>query len=405
MSSDQQSHVPLQWDWKTRKAVAWSQSLSRPGHSTPVIGQGKVWVTSATEDGTEQYVAAYAESSGDVLHQRLLFTNESPEPLGNAVNNYAAPSPVLEKDAIYVHFGTYGTAKLNAATAETIWQRRDINARHFRGPGSSPVLFDNLLILTFDGIDRQFVIALDKDTGDTVWRTPRSTDYGDLDASGQPLRDGDMRKAYGTPAIARVGEGHQLVSVGSRAAFGYDARTGKELWTLPHQDYNAAAQPIVFEDTVIIHTGSGGEGLIAIRLDQEMRGDITDTHVVWRHDRGNSRLSYPVLCQDLIVWVTDRGVASAVDARTGEVAFTERLGGNYIASPLVVDDHVLFFSSDGEAIVTRVSGSDLKEIRRNSIPEDMTASPAVSHGGLVLRTRNHLVKLAGVGSPDESVSP
>ena len=132
-----------------------------------------IWFTSATTDGTKQYVYGIDRQSGKILHHKLVFENAAPEDLGNPMNNYAAPSPVLEADALYVHFGTYGTARINPATGEKVWERRDINVRHFRGPGSSPVIFGNLIILTFDGIDQQFVTALDKKTGQSVWKTPR----------------------------------------------------------------------------------------------------------------------------------------------------------------------------------------------------------------------------------------
>ncbi len=394
--------VPRTWE-ADGDHLAWTTEIRHGGHSTPVIGGGKIWLTSATEDGKQQFVDALDATTGEVLHHRTLFENASPEPLGNPVNNYAAPTPVLQSDGLYVHFGTYGTARLDVDSGATVWQRRDINVRHFRGPGSSPVIVDDLLILTFDGIDHQFVVALDKETGETVWKTDRTTDYGDLGEDGLPLREGDLRKAYSTPAIMTVGDSQQVISVGSRAAFGYDAVTGREIWTLRHDDYNAAAQPLVFEDKVIINTGSRGAELIAIRVDDSTRGDVTDSHVVWNHDRGNSRLSFPVLVataaggqesiKPMVVWITDNGVASAVDARTGRSLWAKRMGGNYVASPLVMGDRVAFFSSDGESVLTKVDAQGIEILARNPIGEDLTASPAVASDGLILRTGNTVSKL------------
>jgi outer membrane protein assembly factor BamB len=260
--------VPTEWDEDSGKNIAWKIDLEGFGHSTPVIGNGRLWLTSATEDGTQQFVYAIDTRTGCVIHHRLLFENVEPEPLGNAVNTYASPSCVLEDDAVYVHFGSYGTARLDPETAAVVWQRRDLPCRHFRGPGSSPIVWQDLLILTFDGIDQQYVTALDKRNGSTVWRTDRSTDYHDLDPEGKPARDGDMRKAYGTPATIDVAGQTQLVSIGSRAAFGYDARTGEEIWTVTHTDFNAAAPPLFFEGMAIINTGSGGANLMAVRLDE-----------------------------------------------------------------------------------------------------------------------------------------
>lgn len=189
--------VPLAWDEASGKNVAWKRDLEGFGHSTPVVGHGRIWLTAATADGREQFVYAIDAHSGDVLEHRRLFENAEPEPLGNEVNTYASPTAVLEHDAVYVHFGSYGTARLDPGTADVVWERRDLPCRHFRGPGSSPVVWGDLLILTFDGIDQQYVTALDKRTGATVWRTDRSTDYHDLGPDGKPQLDGDYRKAYG----------------------------------------------------------------------------------------------------------------------------------------------------------------------------------------------------------------
>ena len=250
--------VPVQWDESTGKNIAWKVDLEGFGHSTPAIGDGRLWLTAATADGKQQFVYAIETRTGRVIHHKLLFENASPEKLGNKVNTYASPSCVLEHDAVYVHFGSYGTARLDPRTAAVVWQRRDLPCRHYRGPGSSPIVWRNLLILTFDGIDQQYVTALDKRNGKTVWRTDRSTDYHDLGPDGKPKLQGDVRKGYGTPATMDVAGRTQVVSVGSRAAFGYDAETGREIWTVTHEDFNAAAPPLIDGNLAIINTGSDG---------------------------------------------------------------------------------------------------------------------------------------------------
>lgn len=389
--------IPVQWSEASGENIAWKIPLEAQGHSTPVVAEGRIWFTAANEDGTKQFIYCVRQADGEVLHHKLLFENEDPEPLGNPINNYAAPSCAAEPGAVYVHFGAYGTARLEPESAEVVWQRRDIKVRHFRGPGSSPVIHENLLILTFDGIDKQFVTALDKSTGETVWRTARTTDYGDLDENGQPQREGDLRKAYSTPAIADVEGRVQVISVGSRAAFGYDAYTGEEIWTVRHDDFNAAAQPLVYRDLVIMNTGGRGANILAVKLDETTRGDVTETHVVWDRPRGNSRLSFPVLADGRIYFVTDAGVANCVDAETGKEVWTGRLGGNYIASPLVAKDRVYFFSIEGTTTVAR-AGNAFEVISKNELQEGMRASPAAADGALFLRTHGHLYKIASEGT-------
>jgi outer membrane protein assembly factor BamB len=393
VSAEESANLPVSWSEETGENICWKRALEGHGLSTPVIGQGKLWFTSANIEGTQQFLYCLDEKSGDILLHKLLFENVDPEPLGNKVNTYASPSCVLEPDAVYVHFGTYGTARLNPETAEIIWQRRDIQCRHYRGPGSSPVLFENLLILTFDGIDKQFLVALDKQTGKTVWRTERTTDYDDLDENGQPRGDGDYRKAFSTPGLVKVAGRTQLVSTGSRAAFGYDARTGKEIWTITHEDFNAAARPVFYKDHVIINTGSGRADLISVRLDETTRGNVDKTHVDWDREKGNSDLSNPLLQGNRIFMIANNGIAFCVDARTGKDVWKERIGGTFVASPILANGLLYFCNEEGETTVVR-AGDVYQEVSKNVLSEGMRSSPAVAHGALFLRTFGHLYKIA-----------
>jgi outer membrane protein assembly factor BamB len=386
--------LPLEWDEAAKKGVAWKTPLEDEGHSTPVIGGDLIWFTASTKDGRKNFVYCISRHDGKVIHHKLLFENESPEPLGNTTNNYAAPSCVLEEDAVYVSFGTYGTARLNAKTAEVEWQRRDINVRHFRGPGSSPVIFENLLILTFDGIDQHFTIALDKKTGKNVWKTPRSTDYHDLDKDGKPKADGDLRKAYGTPAFVKVGNDTQLISVGSRAAFGYDARTGKEIWTVTHGGYNAAVRPLVKDGTVFMNTGYPGGHLVALKVDDGTKGDVT-AKLLWERPKYNADLASAVLVNDHIFQVTGAAIGVCVNLSDGREAWSERLftgAGKVIASVIATRDRVYVFNESGDATVV-AAAPEFKVLARNKLDSGMTASPAAADGALFLRTKTHLYKI------------
>ncbi len=381
--------IPAEWDEETGNNVRWKVPLEGFGHSTPVLGDRQVWLTAATADGTRQYIYCLNADTGSVVHHRLLFENADPEPLGNEVNTYASPSCVLEDDAVYVHFGTYGTARLNPKTAETVWERRDINARHFRGPGSSPVVFQDLLILTFDGIDAQFLTALNKHTGETVWKTPRTTDYGDLDENGQPKLEGDLRKAYSTPGLVEANGRTQVVSVGSRAAFSYDALTGEELWTITHDDFNAAAPPLFFRDMAILNTGSRSANLLAVRLEESTRGNVDKTHVVWNRETGNSRLAAPLLLGDRVYMINDTGAATCVNAVNGETVWQGRVGGTHVASPITANRLVYFTSEEGETTVVKAA-DEFEVVARNHLAEGTRASLSAAYGRIYLRTFGHL---------------
>lgn len=387
------ARLPLKWNSETGENIAWKTDLEDEGHSSPVIGGDLIWFTSAKTDGTKQYVYGIDRQTGKVIHHLLVFENAAPEELGNPLNNYAAPSPVLEADALYVHFGTYGTARLNPATGKKVWERRDINVRHYRGPGSSPILHGNMLILTFDGIDQQFVTALDKKTGETLWKTPRTTDYGDLDAEGHPTRDGDMRKAYHTPSVFKLAGVETLISIGSRAAFGYAVDTGKELWTIRHGGFNAAIRPLVCKDVLILNTGSERAHTLGVRIDGQMKGDITESHVIWDREKRNASEANSVLVGDLLFQITRGGIVTCMNPISGEDIWEERLTGQHLPSPIAAGDRLYFSNDRGDTRVLR-AGPTFEILAENTLPDAMTAAPAVAEGALFIRTKKQLFKIA-----------
>jgi outer membrane protein assembly factor BamB len=390
-------NIPLSWNEAKGENVAWKTPLTGSGHSTPVIGGDLIWFTSATMDGKQQFVDCIHRISGKIIHHKLLWENSTPEELGNPINNYAAPTPVLEADAIYVHFGTYGTARLDPQTAEIVWKRRDINARHFRGPGSSPFIHEELLYLTFDGIDQQYITALDKKTGTTVWKTQRTTDYGDIDAAtGQPKRDGDFRKAYHTPSIVKVGDALHLVSIGSKAGFGYDPKTGKELWTIRHTNMNAAPRVVATADVMAFSSGAESAHLIGVRLDGKMSGDITESHVIWDRQKRNCSEASPILIDGHVYQTTRGGVISCVNITNGQDLWEERLDGQHLPGPIATKDRIYFANDRGQVSVVKASPK-FERLALNELAggadDACTAGMAVADGALFIRTKTHLVKI------------
>ncbi|MCX6838890.1 MAG: PQQ-binding-like beta-propeller repeat protein [Verrucomicrobia bacterium] len=386
--------VPLEWNGESGKNIAWRVALEGEGHATPVIGGDLIWFTAATTDGKQMYVYGIDRHSGKILHHKLIFENAAPEELGNPLNNYAAPSPVLEEDALYVHFGTYGTARIDPATGEKVWERRDINARHYRGPGSSPIIHGDLLILTFDGIDQQYVTALDKKTGKSVWKTARTTDYGDLDKDGHPTRDGDMRKAYHTPAVFEIGGKEVLVSVGSRAAFGYEVKTGQQLWTIRHGGFNAAIPPIRLDDRLILNTGSERAHTLGLRIDEKMIGDITESHVLWDREKRNASESSPVLVNGILYQTTRGGIISALDAKTGKDLWEDRMEGQHLPGPVVLGDKLLFSNDRGQTFLVRASPEKFELVGKNQLAEPITSSAVVADGAIFIRAKGALYKIS-----------
>jgi outer membrane protein assembly factor BamB len=315
--------------------------------------------------------------------------------LGNNVNGYASPSPVIESGRVYIHFGSYGTACLDTATHKTLWIRQDLPCRHYRGPGSSAILFENLLVLTFDGADVQYLAALDKGTGKTVWKTDRTSVWKDLDEQGLPKREGDFRKAFSTPLAVDVGGTFQLISPSSYGAFAYEARTGREIWKIDHGCYSPAARPVFGNGLVYVITGRGKPELWAIRPDGQ--GDVTGSHVAWKFtDRGVPEDPSPLLVDDLLYMVSGDGLLTCLDAATGGAVWSERLGGNYEASPIFVDGRIYFFSVQGKSTVLK-AGRTFEVLATNKLDAGFMASPAVAGKALYLRTKTHLYRIEQPG--------
>jgi outer membrane protein assembly factor BamB len=373
--------------WSETENIKWKTEIPFRGWSTPVVMGGQVWVTTATEDGHDFFAICVDAETGKIISNQKLFHADNPEPLGNNVNAYATPSPVIEPGRVYVHFGSYGTACLDTATQKVIWKREDIPCRHFRGPSSSPVIFENLLILTLDGIDLQYTIALDKQTGKTVWKTDRDADWND---AGQGAAPGDLRKSHATPIIATINGKPQLISPGAKAAYGYDPHTGREIWKVHHRDYSTAPVPLFDAGLVYFVTGRNKTELWAVKPDGQ--GDVTDSNVAWKLTAHVGRSASPVLVDGLIYTVSDESFLSCVDEKTGEVVWTERMGGAYQASPIVADGRIYFFDQAGKSIVIK-PGRTYEAVATNSLADGFMSSPAASGRAFFLRTRTHLYRV------------
>jgi outer membrane protein assembly factor BamB len=384
--------VGLPLHWSETHNVRWKTAIPFRGWSTPVVMGDQVWLTTATEDGHDFFALGLDAQTGQVRFNEKLFHSDNPEPLGNgaSMNCYATPSPVIEPGRVYVHFGSFGTACLDTATGKPIWKRDDLRCRHYRGPSSSPVLFDNLVILTMDGVDLQYLVALDQATGQTVWKTDRSVAWNDENVPGQMARDGDLRKAHSTPLIVTVAGQPRMFSAGAKAAYAYDPRTGKELWKVQYNDWSAAPVPVYGDGLVFFVTGFNLGDLLAVK--PEGQGDVTDKNVVWKFNTRVGKYSSPLLVDDLLYTVAEEGFLTCLEATTGQVVGKGRIPGKYAASPIYADGRLYFFNQQGTATVLK-PGRALEVLATNTLDDGFMASPAVADKALFLRTRTHLYRI------------
>lgn len=377
------SGLPIHWT--EQENVRWKTPIHGKGWSSPVVWDGQVWLTTATEDGKQLFVLCVDCATSKVLHDIKVFDVDKPQSMGDAqtYNSYASPTPAIEAGRVYAHFGSAGTACLDTATGKVLWTRRDLPCNHHRGAGSSPILFRNLLILTFDGFDEQYLVALDTKTGETRWKQPRDIDYG--------TDNGDRKKAYSTPVIFTIGGQPQLVSPSAAATVAYDPATGKELWKVYHGGMNASARPLLGQEQIYLCTGDGPRQMVAVRTGGA--GDVTKSHLTWKATRGVPNRTTPLLLDDLLYLAGDgNGIATCLDPQTGTVVWQERLAGDFVASPVAAEGHIYFFNRDGGAFVL-AAGSQAKVLARNQLDDGCMATPAIAGKALYVRTLTHLYRI------------
>jgi outer membrane protein assembly factor BamB len=382
--------LPLRWSETNN--VKWKTPIPHDGLSTPVVLGGQVWLTTATEDGHDFYAICVDADTGKVRFNEKLFHSDNPESLGNGKgwNTYATPSALIEPGRVYVHFGSFGTACLDTTTGKPIWKRDDLPCRHYRGSASSPIAFENLLILTFDGANLQYTVALDRKTGKTVWKTDRTAVWNDENIPGQMAKDGDLRKAFSTPLVVTVEGKPHMLSAGAKAAYGYDPRTGRELWKVQHPDHSVAPRPLFDKGLAFIVTGFTKKELWAVKTDGE--GDVTDTHVAWKVKTRVGKYASPILVDGLLYTASDESFITCLDAANGNTVWTERVGGKYIGSPIYGDGRLYFPSQDGTTLVIK-PGRELKVLATNTLASGFMASPAASGKALYLRSKSHLYRV------------
>jgi outer membrane protein assembly factor BamB len=381
--------------WSEDKNIAWKTPVHGRAWSSPIVLEGKVWVTTATPDGRELSVLAVDVETGKILHDQKLFDVDKPQ-FAHPFNSYASPTPVAEPGRVYVTFGSPGTAALDARSGKVLWERRDLECNHFRGAGSSPILFENLLIMHFDGSDQQYLVGLDKRSGKTVWKTERSIDFQDLGPDGKPQADGDFRKAFSTPQIVTHAGAPLLVSIGSKATYGYDPRTGKELWRLEERSsHSGSTRPVLGHGLIFYPTGFPTGQLFAVRLADK---GGAPPEVAWKVTRGVPNKPSVLLIDDLIFMVNDTGIVSCIEAKTGASVWTSRIAGTYSASPISAAGRIYFFNEDGKTTVIE-AGRTFKVLSENLLDEGFMASPAIVGDALILRTRTHLYRVGEGRSP------
>jgi outer membrane protein assembly factor BamB len=370
--------VPIHWS--PQKNVRWRTAIPGLGWSSPVVYQGKVFVTTAVPEspGTDpdyslRTVCLDAQTGAIVWNVEVFRQLAAQSPRIHSKNSHASPTPVASDGKLFVHFGHSGTACLTL-DGNIVWKNNSLRYAPVHGNGGSPVLWQNLLLFSCDGAEDPFVVALSASTGQVIWKTARQT-------------DAFKKFSFSTPTIIEVDGQPQLLSPGSNALCAYDPRTGEELWRVRYDGYSVVPRPIYSQGLVIFSTGYDAPMVMAVRPNG--RGDITESHVAWTQRRGAPNTPSLLAVGDLLYMVSDRGVLSCLELQTGEIVWQQRLGGNFSASPLYADGRIYLQSEEGVGYVL-TPGRQFQLLARNDIQERTLASYAVTDSRLFLRTAGHL---------------
>ena len=390
--------------WSETEHVTWKTPLPGRGWSSPVLDAADVWMTTAieseaTEADKEKRLAGAKNpqplqvsgavtmralcvdrESGRLVHDIELFTAREPQPI-HSLNSYASPTPVLAGGRLFCHFGDYGTACLDTATRRVAWVNHDLHLNHENGPGSTPIVWGDLLIVHCDGSDVQYIVALDQATGRIVWKTPRSGELQD---------NPDLKKAYGTPLIIPLDGRDVLLSPAADWVYGYDPATGRELWRVNYGvlGFSVVPRPVTAEGLAFLSTSFMKPEMLAVRLG----GGDSQPEIVWRQAKGAPTMSSPLVVGEELYVVSDKGIMTCLDIHDGEVHWTSRLGGNFSSSPLFADGRIYVGNRDGATFVIK-PGKDYELLATNQLDGRIFATPAAVDRALYLRTDTALYRL------------
>ncbi len=397
--------------WSDQQSVRWKTPIPGEGWSSPVDDGQLVWMTTAmvTPMDAEQQDAIrdadYADhavgaalvfvkevefravavnlETGEKTHDIRLFSVERPAPV-HSLNSYASPTPVLAEGKLFCHFGSFGTLCLDTQTRETDWRIR-LPHDESVGPGSSPAIYQDLLIVPCDGVDQQYVVGLNIDDGTVRWKTNRPPMEGS---------EGEYHKAFSTPVIIDHLGTKQAIVLGAQWLVSYDPESGEERWRVRHGDgFSSSVVPVCGHGLVYVCTGFGDGKLLAV--DPGGTGDVTTSHVKWTVSQQVPTMPSPILTNGLLFFASDNGVATCVDARSGASRWRKRLGGNFSSSPILIGDRIYFSNRNGETTVI-AADDEFRTIATNQLQGRIMASPIIADGDLLVRTSSHLYRIRAV---------
>jgi len=387
--TDAQGHseaknLPL--TWSPTSHIAWKAPVAGIGWSSPVVVGTRIFLTSAVSlSGKEEATAdrslrviSLDVANGKPVWDVELFQVKSPR--AHRKNSHASPTPIFEDKKLYVHFGHLGTACLDALTGKTIWSTQEFAYSPVHGNGSSPVLFEDLLIFNADAETEPKVIALDKATGKMRWTFARQS-------------EAKKKFSFCTPLIIDVNGQKQLITPGSGVVNALNPKDGTEIWHFNYdQGYSVVPRPVYAHGMIYLSSGYDKPVLYAIKVNADSKGDVTASHLAWTIDKAAPHNPSMAVIGDELYFVADNGILSCVDAKTGTVHYSERCTGPISASLLVADGKIYLQDEKGLGVVVK-PGKTFSILAQNDLGEHSLASYAVIGSDLLIRTEGNLYRI------------
>ena len=386
-----ETSVPVRWS--ATNGIAWQTPIPGDGWSSPVVWDGKVFLTSATDSGTKCHVFCIEAQSGKILWDKVAL-EQQPRRKENK-NSFATPTPVTDGRHVFAVFGD-GSAVALTMSGEVVWTNREVAFYSRHGLGASPILYGDLLIMSYDGSnpvtaagnwpkvddneklgwqipwDKSFLAALDTKTGQRLWTGKR----------------GLSRIAHVTSFIANVDGQDQIISGAGDRLQGFNPKSGELIWSIYAQGEGVTPSPVLGDGVVFAASGFEKTTLRAVRLGGA-KGDVTQSHIAWEQKKGVPTQPSPIYVKPYLYAITDGGVASCYNPTNGEIVWQERIGGNFSASPVLAGGSIYFLSEAGETIII-AAGPQFKILARNPLGEKCQASIALSGPRLFIRSEKNL---------------
>lgn len=373
-----ETNLPVTWSaGKTTQNIRWSVPVPAEGHASPIVWEDRIFCVGARPADQARMLLAYDRRTGDLLWEKAVL--QSPLEKIHKLNSHASSTPATDGERVYVSF--LNEKRMHVAAYDfagnELWTAEPGGFSSVHGYCSSPVVFEDSLIVNGDHDGDAYIVALNRATGETRWKTPRE----------------NKTRSYCTPIIRDVAGRTQMMLSGSKSVASYDPRSGLQQWVVDGPTEQFVASPVFGHGLLFITGGFPDKHIVA--YDPTGTGNVTGARETWHHERsGVSYVPSPILVGDYFLVASDNGFGTCFEAKTGKIAWQERMGRHYSASLVAANDLVYFLDDDGITKVVR-PGPKYELVSTNELNAECYASPAFSGGDLLVRTKDGLVCIQG----------